>query len=214
MTQLQTEARFWDKSAARYAADAIKDISGYERTLERTGELLSPNDRVLEIGCGTGTSALKLASLVRSIHATDLSSEMIAIARTKAEAANQPNLSFAVAPADTDFSETFDAVLAFNLLHLVSNRPAVLHQAFSALKPGGYFFSKTPCLAEMNPLIRLAVPLMRAIGKAPHVDFFDADDLEQDIERAGFSVIERGRHGSRRNEPRIFIVARKASSRA
>jgi ubiquinone/menaquinone biosynthesis C-methylase UbiE len=214
MTYELTDARFWDKSARKYAAHTIKDMVGYERTLERTGELLSPYDRVLEIGCGTGTSALKLASQVRSILATDLSSEMIGIARTKAAAAGQSNVSFAVAPADTDFSEAFDAVLAFNLLHLVSDRQAVLRQAFVALKPGGYFVSKTPCLSEMNPLIRLAVPLMRAIGQAPQVAFFDADDLEQDIERVGFSVIERGRHGTQRNEPRIFIVARKPSSRA
>ncbi len=209
----QTEARFWDKSARRYAAHTIKDIAGYERTLERTGELLSSNDRVLEIGCGTGTSALKLAGQVGSIHATDLSGEMIAIARAKAEASNQSNITFAVESADADVSGTYDAVVAFNLLHLVSDRPAVLRRAFAALKPGGCFFSKTPCLSEMNPLIRLAVPLMRAIGQAPHVAFFNADELEKDIEKAGFSVIERGRHGSGRNETRIFIVARKPSAR-
>ena len=78
-----------------------------------------------------------------------------------------------------------------------------------ALKPGGLLISKTPCLAEMNALIRFAVPVMRAIGKAPYVSFFSAAQLEAEIARMGFSIIERARHGSGRRDPRIFIVARK-----
>ena len=60
----------------------------------------------------------------------------------------------------------------------------------------------------MNVLIRLAVPLMRMIGKAPHVSFFTAEALEQDVAAAGFTVLERARHGSGRRDPRIFLVAR------
>ncbi len=211
MTFLSTDAGFWNKVARKYATDPIKDIVGYERTLERTGELLSADDDVLELGCGTGMSALRLAGRVRSIHATDISDEMINIARGKAEAVSHPNLTFAVASAETLAFKTFDAVLAFNLLHLVRDRHAMLRHVLGALKPGGHLISKTPCLSEMNPLIRLALPLMRAIGKAPDVAFFTGKTLEQDIERAGFSVVERGRHGSRGNDPRIFIVAQKPS---
>jgi 2-polyprenyl-3-methyl-5-hydroxy-6-metoxy-1,4-benzoquinol methylase len=206
------DTAFWDKAAARYAAAPIKDMVGYERTIERTAELLMPTDSVLELGCGTGTTALQLARHVRAIHGTDISEEMIAIARRKAEAEASSNVSFTTTPAHSPHWPEHDAVLAFNLLHLVSDRQAVLRQTFKALKPGGLFISKTPCLSEMNPLIRLAVPLMRVIGKAPDVSFFTGDDLERDIAEAGFGVIERGRHGSRGKDPRIFIVARKPIS--
>jgi hypothetical protein len=60
----------------------------------------------------------------------------------------------------------------------------------------------------MNPLIRMAVPLMRAIGKAPYVEAFSAAELEGEMEDAGFTIVERARHGSGRKDPRIFIVAR------
>ncbi len=50
---------------------------------------------------------------------------------------------------------------------------------------------------------------MRLLGKAPHVGFFDAARLEAEIAAAGFTVEERARHGSRRKDPRIYIVARK-----
>jgi hypothetical protein len=79
------------------------------------------------------------------------------------------------------------------------------------LKPSGLFVSKTPCLSEMNPFIRVAVPVMRFVGRAPpYVSFFSATELEAEIADAGFVIIERERHGSEPKDARIFIVARKS----
>ena len=85
----------------------------------------------------------------------------------------------------------------------------MLAQARRLLKPGGLFISKTPCLAEMNVLIRLLVPVMQRFGKAPSVSFFTAGELVSDITDAGFTVIEEARHGSKKRDARIFIVAQK-----
>jgi SAM-dependent methyltransferase len=204
------DQHFWDRAARKYARDPIKDMAGYTRTLESTRRRLRETDTVLELGCGTGTTALAIAPAVARLVGTDLSAEMIAIAREKAGAQGCGNVDFVVAPADHALGAdgTFDAVLAFNVLHLLADRPAALRQALRALKPGGLFISKTPCLSEMNPLLRLAVPLARLVGKAPHVAFFSARALEGDIEGVGFEIIERARHGSGRKDPRIFIVAR------
>jgi ubiquinone/menaquinone biosynthesis C-methylase UbiE len=208
-------ARFWDRSARRYAADPIKDMEGYERTLDRTRHYLRATDTVLELGCGTGTTALKLAPYVSRMVATDLSGEMIAIAREKAAAQACGNAEFAVATPECTADGvpwpdgSFDAVLAFNLWHLVADRTSALAHVHRVLKPGGLFVSKTPCLAEMNPLIRLALPVAQLVGKAPYVAIFSATALEREIEAAGFAIIERARHGSGRKDARIFIVARK-----
>jgi ubiquinone/menaquinone biosynthesis C-methylase UbiE len=212
MTRNTADARFWDRTARRYAADPIKDMDGYERTLDRTRHYLNGTDAVLELGCGTGTTALRLAPHVSHMTATDLSGEMIAIAREKATVQACRNVEFAVATPDRAPwpDDSFDAVLAFNLWHLVADRALALAQVHRLLKPGRLFVSKTPCLGEMNPLIRLAVPVMQLVGKAPYVAFFSAAELEGEIERAGFTIIERTRHGSSRKDARIFIVARKA----
>ncbi|MFM9942047.1 MAG: class I SAM-dependent methyltransferase [Hyphomicrobiaceae bacterium] len=109
---------------------------------------------------------------------------------------------------------TFAAVLAFNLLHLLPDRSAALAAIHRQLKPDGLLISKTPCLSEMNPVIRVAVPvlvpLMRWLGKAPYVSSFRASQLEAEIAGAGFTILARERHGSGRKDARIFVVAGKS----
>jgi ubiquinone/menaquinone biosynthesis C-methylase UbiE len=211
MVRVANDARFWDRAARKYAADPIADMAGYERTLERTRHYLSGDEAALEFGCGTGTTALRLAPFLGSIVGTDISPEMIAIARERAEAAGCTNASFEVGTPDTSScaDESFDVAFAFNVLHLVLARDAALRGVHRMLKPGGLFISKTPCLREMNPLVRLAVPVMQLVGKAPYVAFLSAGEVEQAVAAAGFEIVERGRHGSRGRDVRPFLVARK-----
>jgi hypothetical protein len=164
------KARFWDRIAVKCAADPIADMAGCEATLRRVQGLLSADQDVLEIGCGTGTTALRLAPNTGRLLATDVSAGMIAIAREKLAAEPVPQLDFAVADADEPVAGQgeYDVVLAFNLLHLVTDLDRALGLAAQVLRPGGLLISKTACISEMNPLIPyLALPLMRALGKAP-----------------------------------------------
>ncbi len=154
--------RFWDRIAERYAADPIKDMAGYERTLERTAALLKPTDSVVEIGCGTGTTALRLAPSVSRIIASDVSPAMIAIARKKAEAQGCANVTFEARAAEEPGGPAGFTTPSWPSMSCIWSpiAPAVLAEAHRLLKPGGLFISKTPCLKEMNPLIRLAIPVM------------------------------------------------------
>ncbi|MDP3692439.1 bifunctional 2-polyprenyl-6-hydroxyphenol methylase/3-demethylubiquinol 3-O-methyltransferase UbiG [Bradyrhizobium sp.] len=207
-----SDVRFWDRTSRKYAAAAIADQAGYERSLERTRALLAPDDRVLELGCGTGTTALRLAGDVQSYYATDISAEMIAIAEEKRSAGPVPSLVFRTATAETLAPEggQFDAVLGFNYLHLVRDPPATLRRVHALLSADGLFISKTPCLGDMNPLIRLALlPAMRAIGKAPNVSVFRATELSQLISAAGFDILATEDHATKGNGARPYIVARK-----
>lgn len=205
------DARFWDKVARKYAASTISDMPGYERTLARTRQLLQGADRAYEFGCGTGTTALKLAPALGEIIATDISPEMIAIAREKAAAEGCANARFEVGtPEATGFPDAaFDVALGFNALHLIGARDATFREVRRVLRPGGLFISKTPCLSEMNVLLRYAVPLAQFFGKAPTVTFFTGAELEAEIVAAGFEIVERDRHGSKRRDFRQFLVARR-----
>lgn len=208
------DARFWDKYARKYAAYPIQDEAGFERTLARTRALLSPGARVLELGCGTGTAALRLADAAASYLGTDISAGMIAIAKEKQESARpgdlRDRLVFRQSTADVLAREEqrYDSVIGFSYLHLAGNLPDLLVHIRSLLVPGGIFISKTPCIGDMSVLIRLAIPLMRLVGKAPSVTTFTAASLEQAIREAGFAILENVRHGSKGKDIRPFIVAR------
>jgi len=190
-------ARFWDRSAKKYASAPIKDIPAYEYTLDRTRSYLMPTDRVLELGCGTGSTGLLLAGAVAQYHGTDISPEMIRIARDKAAAEAVDNITFTAATAEEGMvaAGPVDVVLAQNLLHLLRDVEDLFDRIHAALPPGGYFISKTVCLAE--PAIgvrrfafRAMIPLMRLVRLAPFVRSFRFDGLENSIEAAGFEVIE------------------------
>lgn len=210
------DKRFWDRSAAKYSKSNVSDQAGYERTLEKTKGFLKESDRVLELGCGTGSTALLLAPSVRQYLATDLSPKMIKIAQEKLAAdaadATLSGLEFRATTADALSKETakYSAILGFNYLHLVRDTPATMQSIRTMLDDGGLFISKTPCVGEMNPLIGwVAIPVMHAIGLAPYAGRFTAADLKKHIVTAGFEVLVDEIHSSKGNDKRPYIVARK-----
>jgi ubiquinone/menaquinone biosynthesis C-methylase UbiE len=204
------DAQFWDRTAERYARSPIADQVGYDRTLVRTRDYLTSGDRVLELGCGTGTTALRLAANVDSYLATDVSSEMIGIARNKQADASVPGLRFETATAESlPEINSFNAIIGFNYLHLVRDLTGTLRRIHNLLQPGGVFISKTPCVGDMNVLIRLALPVMRAIGKAPYAGVFRAAELRRHVELTGFDVIAVENHSIKGSEIRPYIVAHK-----
>ncbi len=213
---MHTDATFWNKIARKYATQPIADMSSYEHTLNRTRSYLPPEAQVLELGCGTGSTALLLAPGIGHITACDVSPEMSAIGREKARAQNISNITFTTAPSDDPrFAQTqLDAVLGFNLMHLLPKPEQTIAAAHAALKPGGYFITKTPCLSNGPFYLRPMVHLMRGwmmirhLGHAPYVNFFSIPWLESQIQSAGFEIIETGNFPAK--PPNRYIVARKS----
>ncbi len=209
-----TDASFWNRMAERYARMPIRNEDNYELTLDRTRAHLSPSAQMLELGCGTGSTALRLADAVGHITACDYAHDMLTIAQRKAAEQGIGNVDFALADAAGNGlpDGPFDAICAFNLLHLVADLDATLAAIFARTRPGGVFISKTICLNEPGislklRAIMLALPLMQALGKAPRVAKFSIAALEAAIIRAGFDIIETGNHPA--HPPSRFIVARK-----
>ncbi|KAM3536942.1 hypothetical protein ARSEF1564_010134 [Beauveria bassiana] len=207
------DERFWDRAAEKYSTSKVGDQAGYERTLEKTRSFLKDSDSVLELGCGTGSTALVLAPCVRRYLATDLSPKMIDIAQRKM--AMEPSLTgleFCATTADALSSKAsrYDAVLGFNYLHLVRDPSTTLQSIHTLLNDRGLFISKTPCLGEMNPLLRwVALPVMNTFGWAPYAGSFTAASLKSSIAAAGFEIVVDEIHGSKGNDKRPYIVARK-----
>lgn len=206
---MMQEGKFWDKAADGYAKRPIKDMAAYDQTMDRTRHYLSTGQNALEIGCGTGSTALLLAEHLRHITASDVSARMIEIGRGKAADQQIENIDFLKATPfdDTLKNGAYDTLLAFNLLHLMRDLPAVVRRVNELLAPGGLFISKTVCLGDRHNYFRLPIAVMKAFGFAPYVGFLKTRQLDQAITDAGFQILETGNYPA--SPPSRFIVARK-----
>ena len=187
------KAKFWDKIAEKYSKQPIANQKAYEIKLDLTREYFTPDSKVLEFGCGTGSTAILHAPFVRHIDALDVSPEMIRIARDKIAPAEVTNVAFSVADMDSFQAqpESYDAALGLNILHLLDNRMAAMGRVYEALKPGGYFISSTACIREKwyMRLLDPMFPLMNMFGQWPRVSRMTAKQLQADIESIGFKTV-------------------------
>lgn len=201
-------ARFWNKMADGYAKTKIRDERAYETKLGMTQALFPAGANVLEIACGTGTTALHHAPHVAHYRATDISQNMLEIAREKAEQAGVTNVSFAeedIANATWE-ADHYDAVLAMSILHLLPDRRGALLRIRETLKPGGVFVSSTICLGNMSFALPLLIGAMKLVGRAPDtVDRLTHDGLAAAITDAGFDIEA---HHRMSNGTVAFIIAR------
>ena len=202
-------SRFWDRHAKGYAKRPVADEAAYQRKLKVTQDYLTPDMEVLELGCGTGTTALIHAPFVKHITGIDISRNMLEIARAKVETGNVKNVTFQQSSIDNleTPDAVYDVVMGHSILHLLENKEAVIARVHRMLKPGGVFVSSTACLGGRMPVLRAILPVGRFLGLLPLVKFFTAEELEGDLMDAGFRIDHRWQPDKSQT---VFIVATKA----
>ena len=201
--------RFWDRIAERYSNQPIADGAAYQKKLQATREYFRPDMEVLELGCGTGSTAIIHAPYVKHIQAIDISSKMIEIAQGKAGARNVENVTFAQSTID-EFSvddQTLDAVLGLSILHLLENRDDVIAKVYKMLKPGGVFVTSTMCLGDTMKFFKVIAPVGKFLGLMPLVKVFTARELEASLTDAGFEIDYKWQPGKGKA---VFVVAKRA----
>lgn len=209
LTRPHPDAPFWDRIAKRYARKPVEDQAAYETKLAKSDGHLKPNHRVLEVGCGTGTTAIHHAPRVAHILATDISAKMIEIAREKARTAGVDNLEFEVSSIDSLDSTPakYDVILAHSILHLVADVPGTLRQLKRMLKPGGLLISNTQCIGDSAAWLAYVAPLGRALRLLPRVAVFREPQFMRWLAEAGFEIEERWQPKPKAS---LYIVARAA----
>lgn len=206
---MDRSVRFWDKIAERYSNRPIADEAAYRKKLEITREYFRPDMRVLEIGCGTGSTAIAHAPFVSHIQAIDISSKMIDIARSKADEQSVGNVTFQRSAVD-DLSvadQTLDAVLGLSILHLLDDKDEVIARVYKMLKPGGIFVSSTACIADSMMFFKLIAPVGEFLGLMPSVNVFTTTDLVKSITDVGFLIERQWQPGKGKA---VFMVTKKA----
>jgi trans-aconitate methyltransferase len=103
-------------------------------------ELLAakPGERILDLGCGTGTLAAEIAARGAHVVGVDRSFEMIDAARRKF-----PAIQFEVCDARSlPFSAEFDGVFSNAALHWIPEAESVVEGVSRSLKLGGRFIAE------------------------------------------------------------------------
>lgn len=212
---MNKDAKFWNKVSEKYAAAPVPSEEIYQKKLTMTREYLRSDMKILEFGCGTGTTALAHAPYVRHILAIDIADKMLEIAKQKAKKQSIENIDFKLARMEElDVTEkSLDVVLGLSILHLLQNKDEVITQVYKSLKPGGVFISSTTCIADIFKFYKLLIwfaPLGRFLGLLPLVNPFTSKELKTAITKAGFTIDYEWQPEGKGKGRAVFIVAKKA----
>ncbi len=205
---MKNSAWFWDRMARRYDKWAEQD-EALTTAVERFAKYLKADDIVLDYACGTGVVTFKIAADVKEVHAIDTSARMIELAMERAREREVTNVHFA---RKTIFDEghgreSYDVILAFNILHLLEDSRKAVQRASDLLKPGGLMVSSTPCLGEAGVVLRTLLPLISKVGILSYLRTFGISEVKDLIRGGGLQILES--EIAEDTIPCCFVVARK-----
>ena len=205
----ESPEKFWNLISSKYAASPISDIAAYEKKIEKLKSYLSPGDHVLDIGCGTGTQCDDLASNVKQVTGIDISSKLLAIAEQRKAERKIENVEFI---QTTVFDERFepggfDVVMAFYVLHFFEDIDETFRRIYGLLKPNGLFILETACLGEKGKLTGKFLRSAGKLGLLPMINPLTTRHIEQALERAGFSIVDKTKFSESNDE--YTLIARK-----
>ncbi len=202
--------KFWDKQAKDFIDHDQKTQLSENKDFITTLKYLNINDTVLDYGCATGIVSNAIADKVKEIHAIDISSKMIEIAKQKASERNIENINYAQATIyDERYQkESFNVILAFRILHMLENPQVVVRRINELLKTGGILILVTACMGDKTAFFSMLVFLASKLRIVPvHVNMFKLPELQGIMTGGGFQVVEYERMDD--SLPHYCIVARK-----
>jgi SAM-dependent methyltransferase len=90
---------------------------------------------------------------------------------------------------------SYDAVLAFNILHVPGHTRKVIRRIDDLLKPGGLLISLTPCLGEEKKQFLSILPgwpllLLNALGLFPPLRFYSITQVKKLTTDSKFQIPE------------------------
>lgn len=181
--------------------DNVGDMS-LKRRAKRIIEEINPQkgEKILDLGCGTGYYLFLLSSLPVDLDLTGLDSDKKALDEAK-ESLTGKNIKFILGNSNNlPFKKnTFDKIIASEVLEHIEDDEKALKQIIQILKPGGLLVISTPSTNYpffWDPINWLFQRLFKTHIKKGffsgiwngHVRLYKKNELEEKFKKAGFLV--------------------------
>ena len=201
--------KFWNRTAESYNKSERNNVQSFNETMSKVKENLNPEDLVLDFACATGSISTEIANSVKEIHAIDTSEKMIEIAKRNIANSNIENILFECSTIFNDrYKEGgYNAVLAFNILHLLEDTELTVQRIKDLLKLGGVFISSTVCLGDKMSFLGVFLSLFSKLGIIPYVKTLKFTQLKDLILNKGFQIVDMKEPDS--SISNYFIVAKR-----
>ena len=159
---------------------------------------LKPNSTVLDVACGPGTLALRLAQHAGQVHGIDFSEAMLAVFRNKIEQAGHRNIALHCGDAQTlPYADaTFDAAFSLFGLMFFPDRQRGFAEIYRTLKPGGSIAITSWAPVDQSPAMQTMFGALRAIKpdlpqpQRSVTTLENPERFKQEMEEAGFRNVE------------------------
>ena len=205
--------KYWSKFANTFDEDQRYIVGGAVQRQAIIDRLSGERDlgELIELGCGAGFYTKVLAANASHVMATDLSDEMLAVARTQLK--DLQNVTVAKADCEkTAFPDgKFSSVFMANLIHIIENPLKTLQESHRILKNGGLLLivNHTGYGMKWFEIMKMGIRFLRRWGKPPPYSKskLSPDELRSLVESAGFKVEEVQLIGDRSKA--IYLKGRK-----
>ena len=181
---------FWERQAKNYARSMLLLGGPVPRMVALAADGVRGAAKVLEVAAGTGLVTSAIARTARTVVATDYAEAMVAVLgdRVRSEGLTNVRCEQADLYALRFESNSFDAVVAANVLHLVPDLAKALSALRRVLKPGGQLIAPTYCHDETA--VSWAVSRMLTVTGFPGQRRFTCCSLRTSLEVAGLEVVQ------------------------
>jgi SAM-dependent methyltransferase len=171
----------WDSPAGRRRADRRGAFF-----VEHAG--LAPGKRALEVGCGTGVFLERVARCGATIHAVDLSAELLAKARLRLAGVAGVHLFRGNAERMPFPDASFDAVYGSSILHHLNLEPA-LREVLRVLRPGGRIVFTEPNIWNPQIAYMFLIGSRERFGLSPDEMAFSRFHARGVLAKLGFADV-------------------------
>ena len=129
---------FWDKAAGLYDFFiTLKNGKVNKKLCLTVAKLIEPSDTVLECACGTGMISEYIAEKCAHLTATDFSKGMLKATRKKCRRFSNMTIESADITRLQYPDNSFDKVVAANVIHLLDDPQTALKELNRVCRPGG-----------------------------------------------------------------------------